>query len=154
MRNAVRAASLSVLLVAVLSAATTTETALHFALSKSSPEAGTTVEAPSSIQLWFTQEPQDGTTSIRLVEAEEAGVHVTEAAQDPDDPTSFSVQLHGSLPAGSYTVSWRGMGPLGRGQEEVSGHLRDVVCGPTCGRGMGQDGHVIRDSFQFSVAAQ
>ncbi|NNF11802.1 MAG: copper resistance protein CopC, partial [Gemmatimonadetes bacterium] len=32
-----------------------------------------------------------------------------------------------TLPPGTYTVSWRGMG---------------------------QDGHVVRDSFQFSVAAR
>lgn len=100
---------------------------LHFALDRSAPEADATVESPSEIRLWFTQEPQDGTTSIRLVEAEDAGVHVMDVVQDADDPTSFSVALHGTLPPGTYTVSWRGMG---------------------------QDGHVVRDSFQFSVAAR
>ncbi|MDX1492858.1 MAG: copper resistance protein CopC [Longimicrobiales bacterium] len=127
MKNALRATALGIALVGALSAATRTSPSLHFALSKSSPEADATVEAPSEIRLWFTQEPQEGTTSIRLVEAEDAGVHVMEAVQDTDDPTSFYVELHGTLPAGTYTVSWRGMG---------------------------QDGHVVRDSFKFSVAAR
>lgn len=101
--------------------------ALHFALDRSSPAADVTVEPPSEIRLWFTQEPQEGTISIRLVEAEDAGVEVTDVAQDPDDATSFHVQLQGTLPAGTYTVSWRGMG---------------------------QDGHVVRDTFAFSVSAR
>lgn len=121
MKNILRA----VALVCALSGATPIEIP-HFALSKSSPEAGATVEAPSEIRLWFTEEPQEGTTSIRLVEAEEAGVHVMDIAQDADDPTSFYVELHGTLPAGTYNVSWRGMG---------------------------QDGHVVRDSFEFTVGA-
>jgi len=112
---------------AMAAAPATADDALHFALDRSTPEADATVDAPSEIRLWFTQEPQDGTTSIRVVEAEEAGVHVTEAAQDPEDATSFFVQLHGTLAPGTYTVSWRGMG---------------------------QDGHVVRDTFQFSVAAR
>lgn len=117
---------LAVVLVGSLTAATALDTPLHFALSRSAPEADATVEAPSEIRLWFTQEPQEGTTSIRVVEAADAGVHVMEVAQDPDDPTSFYVQLHGTLPAGTYTVAWRGMG---------------------------QDGHVVRDSFEFTVSA-
>lgn len=126
MRKILRAWTLAGGFVVALAAATTAGASLHFALSKSTPEADATVEAPAQIRLWFTQEPQDGTVSIRLVGAEEAGVHVTEAAQDAEDPTSFFVELHGTLPAGTYTVAWRGMG---------------------------QDGHVVRDTFDFSVAA-
>ena len=61
------------------------------------------------------------------VEAEDAGVHVMDAAQDSEDPQVFFIEMHGTLPAGSYTVSWRGMG---------------------------EDGHVVRDTFEFSVATQ
>jgi len=96
----------------------------HFALSKSSPEAGASVQTPNEIRLWFTQEPQEGTTQIRLVEADDHGVHVMDVAQDANDPTSFYIELHGTLPAGTYNVSWRGMG---------------------------EDGHVVRDTFQFTV---
>lgn len=128
MKTLLQTAALALGLATTMAAApATADDVLHFALDRSTPEADATVEAPSEIRLWFTQEPQDGTTSIRVVEAEDAGVHVTEAAQDPEDATSFFVQLHGTLPAGTYTVSWRGMG---------------------------QDGHVVRDTFQFSVAAR
>ena len=99
----------------------------HFALSKSSPEAGATVASPGEVRLWFTEEPQDGTVQIRLVGADEAGVHVMDVAQDGDDVTSFFIELHGTLPPATYTVSWRGMG---------------------------DDGHVVRDAFEFTVAAQ
>ena len=126
MKKILSITALAVVLVGSLSAATAADASLHFALSKSSPEADATVEAPSEIRLWFTQEPQEGTTSIRLVEAEEVDVHVMEITQDSDDPTSFFVQLHGALPPGTYTVAWRGMG---------------------------QDGHVVRDSFEFTVSA-
>ena len=50
-----------------------------------------------------------------------------DAVPDADDPRAFVVGLHGSLPPGVYTVSWRGMGA---------------------------DGHVMRDTFQFTVVAQ
>ena len=116
--------ALSVVTVCMLSAFTSAPDAIHFALSKSAPEADASVEAPSEIRLWFTQEPQDGTTSIRVVGADEAGVHVGDVEQDGEDATSFAVPLHGTLPAGTYTVAWRGMG---------------------------QDGHVISETFAFTV---
>ncbi len=114
-------------LAAVVSISVAASPAFHFGLKSSLPEAGSTVEAPSEIRLTFTQEPQEGTTSIRLVEAEDAGVTVADVVQDEEDPMSFSVALEGELPPGSYTVSWRGMGA---------------------------DGHVIRDAFNFDVAAK
>lgn len=118
------------LVVATLTAFTSLGTArpagdgLHFALASSSPAAGATVEPPSELRLTFTEEPEDGTVSIRVLEAEDAGVHVHDPRQHEDDPTSFSVGFHGAFPAGTYTVSWRGMGA---------------------------DGHVVRDTFQFTV---
>lgn len=117
----------SVALMLVLAAATPPAAVPHFALSSSSPEAGSTVEAPGEVRLTFTQEPQEGTVQIRIVEAEDAGVHVMDAAQDSDSPMVFYVELHGTLPPATYTVSWRGMG---------------------------EDGHVVRDTFEFTVSAQ
>jgi methionine-rich copper-binding protein CopC len=116
-------------LIGALTAAVTPDSAgpPHFGLRASTPEANAAVPSPSEIRLWFTQEPQEGTTRIRLMEADDAGVHVMDVAQDADDPTAFFIELHGSLPAGSYTVSWRGMG---------------------------EDGHVVRDTFLFTVAEQ
>ena len=126
MTKTLRAAALSVIIVAGLAAAMPANVP-HFALSRSAPEADATVESPSEIRLWFTEAPAEGTTQIRLVEAEDAGVHVMDVAADPEDDRSFFIELHGELAPGSYTVSWRGMGA---------------------------DGHVVRDTFEFTVAAQ
>ena len=98
----------------------------HFGLSKSMPEAGSTVESPEEVRLWFTQIPQEGTVQIRVLEAADAGVHVMDAVQDQEDGRVFSIVLHGTLPPATYTVSWRGMS---------------------------EDGHVVRETFDFTVAA-
>lgn len=129
MNTLLRSLVVTVTLVGALAATSSPKSnaLFHFALERSAPEADATVQPPSEIRLWFTEEPQEGTTSIRLVEAGDAGVGVGDVTQDTDDPTSFFVELDGALPAGTYTVSWRGMG---------------------------DDGHVVRDSFEFSVAAQ
>lgn len=111
----------SVALVLALTASTPER---HFALESSTPEAGETVSAPDQIVLTFTQEPQEGTVRIRLIEADEAGVHVMDAVEVEGDPLSFSIVIHGTLPPETYTVSWRGIG---------------------------QDGHVVRDDFEFTV---
>ena len=126
MTKTLRAAALSLKIVGGLVAAVPAAVP-HFALSRSAPEAGATVESPTEIRLWFTEAPAEGTTQIRLVEAEDAGVHVMDVAPDPEDDRSFFIQLHGELAPGSYTVSWRGMGA---------------------------DGHVVRDTYEFTVAAR
>ena len=120
-------AALSVVLMLVLTAATPPSPVPHFGLSTSSPEAGSTVEAPGEVRLTFTEEPQEGTVQIRVVEAADADVHVMDAAQDTENPAVFYVELHGTLPPATYTVSWRGMGA---------------------------DGHVVRATFEFTVSAE
>lgn len=124
MTKTLRATALSIMIISGLAAAMPSAVP-HFALSRSAPEAGTSIESPSEIRLWFTEEPEAGTTQIRLVEAEAAGVHVMDVVQDEEDGRSFYIQLHGELAAGTYNVSWRGMGA---------------------------DGHVVRDAFEFTVA--
>lgn len=100
---------------------------LHFQLNKSAPEAGATVhQSPSEVRLWFSQEPQDGSTSIRLINAGGQAVSTGAVVQDEADAKVFSVAVSGTLAAGTYTVSWRALG---------------------------QDGHVVRDTFEFTVAA-
>jgi len=105
---------------------TSVDDVAHFALESSSPAAGATVPSPAELRLTFTQEPEDATVSIRVLEAGDAGVHAMDATQDEEDPRSFVMTFHGTFPAGTYTVSWRGMGA---------------------------DGHVVRDTFQFTVKA-
>ncbi|MGY8777762.1 MAG: copper resistance CopC family protein [Longimicrobiales bacterium] len=123
MTNTIKAAAFSMLIIGGLAAASPAEEHT-FALSRSAPEAGSSVETPSEIRLWFTEEPAEGTTQIRLLEAEDAGVHVMDVVQDEEDGQSFFIQLHGELSPGTYNVSWRGMGA---------------------------DGHVVRDTFEFTV---
>lgn len=102
-------------------------TDLHFDLAKSVPAADSTVAPPQTVQLWFTEVPQEGSVSIRVIGADGEPIHTSEVTQASGEPTSFSVDLHHTLTAGRYSVAWRGMG---------------------------SDGHVVRDDFAFTVSAQ
>lgn len=100
--------------------------ALHFALSRSVPEKDTSVGPPDELRLWFTQEPQDNSLSIRLMAGEEP-VETGPAVQDSDDGRVFSVAIDTALGAGDYVIAWRGLG---------------------------QDGHVARGEIPFSVVLE
>ena len=100
---------------------------VHFALSKSMPLADSSIESPAEIRLWFTEVPDAGTTSIRLIGADEQLIHTGDVTQDEKDRQSFSVALESALSSGTYTVAWRAMGA---------------------------DGHVVRDDYEFTVVAQ
>jgi len=126
MTKTLRAAALSIAIVGGLVAAMPADVP-HFALSSSSPEADASVQSPTEIRLSFTEEPAEGTVQIRVVEADDAGIHVEDVMQDAEDGRVFSIEMHGTFAPGTYTVSWRGMGG---------------------------DGHVVRDTFQFTVVAQ
>ena len=98
---------------------------LHFELKQSAPEKDAHLMAPpSEVRPWFTQEPQEGSTSIRLVASDGNEAPTGDVVQDADDPTVFSVSVEGTLAAGTYTVAWRALG---------------------------QDGHVVRDTFDFML---
>ena len=97
----------------------------HFDLSKSAPQADATVTSPTEVRLWFTQVPQENTTSIRVLDADGAPLHTGEVNQDAADGQAFSVALHGTLRSAIYTVSWRAMGT---------------------------DGHVVKGDFTFTVS--
>lgn len=99
---------------------------LHFDLARSSPAADSTVSSPDQVRLWFTQVPQEGSVSIRVSDSSSELVHTADVEQVGDEPESFFVGLHHALAPGAHTVSWRGMG---------------------------SDGHVVRDTFQFTVRA-
>ena len=100
---------------------------VHFALSGSAPEADSEVQSPSEIRLWFTEVPEDGTMSIRLVTSSGDVLKTGEVVQDAEDGRVFSVTVPDALGAGAYTVAWRALGA---------------------------DGHVVRGTFSFSVSAQ
>ncbi len=100
---------------------------LHFALSKSMPEADSSIGSPPEVRLWFTEVPEASSVSIRLVDSGGDLIAAGDVAQDEDDGKVFSVAIEGPLAAGGYTVAWRAIGA---------------------------DGHVVRDDFEFAVAQQ
>jgi len=97
----------------------------HFALVKSAPAAKETTHHVSEVKLWFTEAPSDHTLSIHVLTADGNEVPAGDLVQDKEDDTAFSVPFSEALGAGAYTVSWRGMG---------------------------DDGHVVRGDFTFTVA--
>tara|TARA_B100000953_G_scaffold192117_1_gene158145 strand:- start:603 stop:989 length:387 start_codon:yes stop_codon:yes gene_type:complete len=99
---------------------------IHFGLVKSIPEADSTLPSPEAIQLWFTQIPQDNSVGIRLISPAGDLVETGPIIQDGEDHKSYSVQVRGELGGGAHMVAWRGIG---------------------------DDGHVVRNEFSFTVDA-
>lgn len=100
---------------------------VHFGLRTSSPAADATVAAVDEIRLTFTQVPQENSATIRLVNAGGDLVETGELQSDPNEATTVFVTVDVPLADGRYTVAWRGIG---------------------------DDGHVVRGDFGFTVAAQ
>lgn len=98
---------------------------LHFQLKTSAPMADSTVAPTGEVRLWFTQEPQDGTTQVRVMKGD-VRVPMTEAQEDAEDPTSYFLTIERPLSPGDYRVLWRSMAG---------------------------DGHVVNGDFGFTVAA-
>jgi len=100
--------------------------AFHLQLDRSYPAADTTLPSPTEIRLWFSQVPQATATSLRLIRNGEPVAAVGDLQADASDGKVFAAPLRDTLPAGSYTVSWRTMAA---------------------------DGHVVRGDFDFTVTA-
>ena len=101
--------------------------ALHLRLIRAIPSPDSTVAAPEKIRLWFTEEPQEGATSIRLVDAAGDLVETEDAEADADDATIFHTVLTSPPAPGVYQVVWRTMAA---------------------------DGHVVSGDYHFSIRAQ
>jgi methionine-rich copper-binding protein CopC len=125
--NAKRAFLTAALVFALGAAGAAAANVYHFALSSSAPAADATVATPDEVRLWFTQVPQENSVAIRLIDGGGEAVETTDAAADPEDGMVFFVKPTSPVSPGSYTVSWRGIG---------------------------DDGHVVRGDFAFSVSAQ
>jgi copper resistance protein C len=102
-------------------------TAFHFELKKSEPAADATVASPARVRLFFSEAPEAGSVSIRLISPSGDPVETGDAVADEHDASVFSASVGRTLPAGAYTVSWRGMG---------------------------DDGHAVRGDFKFAVSAE
>jgi copper transport protein len=97
----------------------------HALLRESDPAAGSSLDkAPSRVLLSFTERPEPGLSSIRVLDSGGRQVERGQAGPVKGSPLDFAVGL-GDLTDGTYTVSWR----------VVS---RD-------------DGHVTDGSFAFGV---
>ncbi len=114
-------------LIATAAVPTGRDGSLHFGLSSSTPAADASVPSPEEIRLVFTQVPQESSVAVRLIDPAGDAVQTGDPAYDDEDRHVIHVAVEGRLPAGAYTVAWRGIG---------------------------DDGHVVRGDFAFSVTAQ
>ncbi len=83
---------------------------LHLALKESRPMADSTVAvAPTEIRLLFTEAPQVGGTSIRLMTPDSTLIPAKKPIADPEDDTVLLTTIDGPIAPGSYLVVWRAM---------------------------------------------
>lgn len=101
--------------------------AFHFELKKSEPAPNATVASPAAVRLFFSEAPEEGSVGIRLVSPAGEPVATGDVTADEHDASIYSVSVGRTLSAGSYTVSWRGIG---------------------------DDGHVVRGDYGFAVSAE
>ena len=123
MKLTVRISYLMLLTVSIVGASWSVR---HFGLAKSIPDVDSSVQSPEQLQLWFTQAPQDGSVTIRLINAAGDLVQTGEPVRHTEVASLMEVQVGRLLDEGAYTLAWRGIG---------------------------DDGHVVRNEFGFSVAA-
>ena len=102
-------------------------TSIHFDLDRSVPADEATVAAADTVHMWFTQVPQDGATTVRVIDANGDPVETGDLIQDEADGKIFRLPIGEGLAAGTWTVAWRSMA---------------------------SDGHVVRGDFGFTVSAE
>lgn len=101
--------------------------AFHLRLVRSDPARDTTITAaPTAIRLWFSQTPTLAVTSVRLTGPGGRAVALAPLQRDAARGAPVVALLRGQAGVGRYTVSWRTMSP---------------------------DGHPVRGTFGFTVAA-
>lgn len=101
-----------------------TTTAMHLRLVKSAPSSGEVVTTmPTEIRLWFSQKPEVGLTTVKLLRADSTAVEVPKVVST-EDSLSVRVPLDKALVPGTYIVSWRSVS---------------------------KDGHAVRGSYNFNM---
>jgi copper transport protein len=82
--------------------------AAHANLASSDPADGAQLDAaPAEIALTFTETPDLAFSSVQVLDATGSAVGVGDLAAAPGDARTVSAPITGSLPDGTYTVSWR-----------------------------------------------
>jgi methionine-rich copper-binding protein CopC len=100
----------------------------HITLDASNPGDEEVVDGEvTEVRLFFSDAPLMRGASVRVVNASRKLQRSSPPVADPDDPKQISVQLAPALAPGTYVVQWR------------------------C---IADDGHVMRGSFTFEVAAR
>ena len=96
--------------------------AAHGTLQSSDPSDGSSLaRAPSAVTLRFTERPDPGLSTVRVLDSSGRVVAGGPARPVPGRPAELRVPLEG-LPAGGYTVTWRIV-------SAVDGHRTDGVFG-------------------------
>lgn len=98
--------------------------AFHNELTRSSPAKESTVASPAEIRLWFREKSEPALSSITLIRTSDSSKVALAKVAQTDDPLSIKAAVPVTLAPGGYLVSWRTAG---------------------------DDGHVIRGSFPFTV---
>lgn len=85
----------------------------HMKFEKSEPAPDSTVKAVKTIQLWFSEAPDQKVSKIEVVgpggPMKVAGLHAM--------GKSLMVAIEGTAPAGAYTVNWQSAGDDGHVQK-------------------------------------
>ena len=96
----------------------------HMAYSKSLPAKDATIsESPNHLRVWFTQDPEPAVSQLSL---EGPNGEVALGKTTVADENSLVADISGALGPGNYTVRWRSAG---------------------------NDGHVQRGDFAFTIRA-
>ncbi len=100
----------------------------HLALDHSIPGPDSIASVPvAEVRLFFTEPPQMRATTVRVVDSGRSLMTTTPPSAYEEDHRQVYVAFESPLPPGAYVVQWRVMA---------------------------QDGHVVRDSYSFRVAAE
>lgn len=78
----------------------------HAFLDNATPKVGSTVTAPKTIRIQFTQRVEVAFSHIRLFSAGGQEIAMGPAATDPSDQTVMSAPVSGALTPGQYEVRW------------------------------------------------
>ena len=82
----------------------------HLALKRAEPAVNDTVTAsPKTITLWFTESVSAATTGVRLLDAQDHMIKVSDVSVDAVPLSPAIVTVPETLRAGTYTVMWRAM---------------------------------------------
>jgi len=98
--------------------------AMHLRLVKSAPKDGEIVTSiPTEIRLWFSQKPEVGLTTIKLMREDSTVVELGKVVRT-EDSLSVRLPLEKVLVPGTYLVNWRSVS---------------------------KDGHAVRGNYHFNV---